>query len=159
VAAILAASGLAVREVSAPREKLEDLFLRIVQEAKDRKQATGGAVAGGAVAEFLRGPAAAGEQAAGRALVEGLVAAASGEKHARAAQAAQAAAAAEAHPQPIEPATQVIDDLVGAAAGKDNQGTGGGAAGEPTSGGPTKQPDADRAVIDELLGKDARRRG
>jgi ABC-2 type transport system ATP-binding protein len=161
VADVLAASGRTIREVSAPREKLEDLFLRIVQEAKDRKQATGGAVAGGAVAEFLRGPAAAGEPDAGRAVVEGLVAAASVEKQAPAPQ----PAAAPAKPPPPAPVGQVIEGLLGAGAGRETEGKDKGKdKGEaaPPGAGPAaapaaKAPDADRAVIDELLGKDARR--
>jgi ABC-2 type transport system ATP-binding protein len=165
VADLLAGSGLSIREVTAPREKLEDLFLRIVQDAKDRKQATGGAVAGGAVAEFLRGPAAAGEPAAGRALVENLVAAASVEKLA---QPAVAAVATEAPPKPPAPVERVIEGLLGAATDKGTHGepeSAGKGKAVPSRPGPTKaEPaapaatsDADRAVIDELLGKDARR--
>ena len=52
---VLAASGRELLQVSAPRDKLESLFLRIVQEAQEQRLSTGGAVSGGAIAEFLRG--------------------------------------------------------------------------------------------------------
>jgi ABC-2 type transport system ATP-binding protein len=68
----LAAAGKDIVDVTAPRDKLESLFLRIVQEAQDQRLATGGALAGGPVAEFLRGQAA----PAGREVIEQLVAAA-----------------------------------------------------------------------------------
>jgi hypothetical protein len=113
------------------------------------------------VAEFLRGPAAAGEPDAGRAVVEGLVAAASVEKQAPAPQ----PAAAPAKPPPPAPVGQVIEGLLGAGAGRETEGKDKGKdKGEaaPPGAGPAaapaaKAPDADRAVIDELLGKDARR--
>jgi len=54
IQALLAKTGKAVRSVKPPRDRLEDLFLRIVREAQSQKVSTGGAVAGGAVAEFLR---------------------------------------------------------------------------------------------------------
>jgi ABC-2 type transport system ATP-binding protein len=53
---VLASAGHEVREVAAPRDKLESLFLRIVEEAQSQKLRTGGALAGGGVAEFLRAP-------------------------------------------------------------------------------------------------------
>jgi len=52
---LLAKQGKALRGVKPPRDRLEDLFLRIVREAQAQKISTGGATAGGAVAEFLRG--------------------------------------------------------------------------------------------------------
>ncbi len=58
-----------VKEVSAPRQKLEDLFLQIVNEAQQQRMTTGGAVAGGKVAEFLKGEQAEG----GRAVIEQLL--------------------------------------------------------------------------------------
>ncbi|MCL2700539.1 MAG: ABC transporter ATP-binding protein [Phycisphaerae bacterium] len=54
IEAVLAKQGKAVRGVKPPRDRLEDLFLRIVREAQAQKVSTGGAMAGGAVAEFLR---------------------------------------------------------------------------------------------------------
>jgi len=55
VTTLLAKKGKTVRSVKPPRDRLEDLFLRIVREAQAQKISTGGAMAGGAVAEFLRG--------------------------------------------------------------------------------------------------------
>jgi ABC-2 type transport system ATP-binding protein len=59
-------------QVSAPREKLETLFLRVVQTAQDQRLATGGAVGTGEVAAFLRGEG----QVDTRQIVEQMVAAA-----------------------------------------------------------------------------------
>jgi ABC-2 type transport system ATP-binding protein len=67
----LAAAGKTIVDVTSPHDKLESLFLRIVQEAQDQRLATGGALAGGQVAEFLRGQA-----PAGKKILEQLVAAA-----------------------------------------------------------------------------------
>jgi len=50
---VLASAGRDVLEVRTPRDKLESLFLRIVTEAQEQRLATGGATAGGKVAEFL----------------------------------------------------------------------------------------------------------
>jgi len=52
-----------VLEVRSPRDRLETFFLRIVQEAQDERISTGGAVATGEVAEFLRAEPAAEAQA------------------------------------------------------------------------------------------------
>ena len=54
---LLAARGKEIQQVAHPRDRLEDLFLRIVREAQEQNVTTGGAMAGGQVAEFLRGAA------------------------------------------------------------------------------------------------------
>lgn len=46
----------AVIKVSSPRQKLEDLFLDIVEKAREERLETSGAVHGGGTASFLRGP-------------------------------------------------------------------------------------------------------
>jgi ABC-2 type transport system ATP-binding protein len=51
---VLSEAGRGVLGVTAPRDKLESLFLQIVAEAQQQHLATGGALAGGQVAEFLR---------------------------------------------------------------------------------------------------------
>jgi ABC-2 type transport system ATP-binding protein len=61
------AEGKGIRRVEAPRQKLESLFLEIVQKAQAEGVATGGAQSGGRVASFL-------EEAEGEELIEGLVA-------------------------------------------------------------------------------------
>jgi len=73
VADLIAKSGKTVRDVSSPRDKLETLFLRIVEEARLQRVTTGGATAGGKVADFLKGS---GEKETGQRVIEELVAAA-----------------------------------------------------------------------------------
>jgi ABC-2 type transport system ATP-binding protein len=68
---VLAGAGLDILNVTTPRDKLESLFLRIVKEAQEQRVVTGGALAGGKVAEFLR----TGEDG-GRELITQLVSAA-----------------------------------------------------------------------------------
>jgi len=48
-------SGQAVLRVSKPRQRLEDLFVDIVENARSGKQATGGALSGGETPSFLKG--------------------------------------------------------------------------------------------------------
>jgi ABC-2 type transport system ATP-binding protein len=50
---VLEKSGRSLVSVATPRDRLEALFLRIVKEAQEQRVRTGGAVAGGQVAEFL----------------------------------------------------------------------------------------------------------
>ena len=133
---ILAGSGRELLEVSTPRDKLETLFLRIVEEAQQERLATGGAVAGGRVAEFLRlGP----KVEEGQQVIDHLVEAAmpaSGE-----------ARQAEPERPPRERVDEgVIEELVLPAR----------EAGKPT--GPkrqdrSKQDATDRKVIDDLIGR------
>lgn len=61
-----------VQRVSHPRQKLEDLFLQIVEEAQAERLETAGAMAGGATAGFLRAGAA-DEPREGEALIGDLV--------------------------------------------------------------------------------------
>lgn len=151
VGEVLAAAGRDVMEVSTPRAKLEDLFLRIVEEARERRVVTGGAVAGGAVPEFLRTgegePAAA---PAGREVIEQLVAAAGRDGSAAEAETPQALPDAAIPPPP---AAEVIEDLV--AAGQPDQADDGREA-DPdaadAAGPPSPPPEADRLVIEDLLG-------
>lgn len=58
----------AILRVTHPRQKLEDLFLEIVEQARAERAETSGAVAGGQTAEFLRARPAEGEE-----LIEELV--------------------------------------------------------------------------------------
>ena len=55
-------AGGQVVSVETPRDRLEAMFLRIVEEAQEQKLPTGGATAGGGVAEFLRSDRAEGRQ-------------------------------------------------------------------------------------------------
>jgi ABC-2 type transport system ATP-binding protein len=49
--------GIAIDSVQAPRQRLEDLFMKIVEQARTEQAATSGALHGGRVAEFLAAPA------------------------------------------------------------------------------------------------------
>jgi ABC-2 type transport system ATP-binding protein len=63
--------GREVIDVTSPRDKLETIFLDIVNQAQARKLDTGGAVAGGAVAQFLT--AAGDTEPQGRGVIDQLV--------------------------------------------------------------------------------------
>ncbi len=58
---ILEMEGKAIDRVIAPRQKLEDLFMQIVERARAEQITTSGALHGGQTASFLKGDAAAGE--------------------------------------------------------------------------------------------------
>jgi len=143
LAGVLAEAGREIVEVSSPRQRLEEVFLRTVREAQERRLRTGGAGAGGGVAEFLRqaGPPA----ADGRRVIEQLVAAPP-----QAPSATEAAApAAEQPPPPAPPQTdKVLADLLEAGRQK----------GQEPAPAEEKHPrrhaaaPPDRSVIDGLLG-------
>jgi len=140
--------GREVIDVTSPRDKLETLFLDIVHQAQARKLDTGGAVAGGDVAQFLK--ASDETEPQGRGLIEQLVAPVE-------------PIAPEPEPQEIpepgepEPVrTAVVDELLSAAEppapaeipAKTPQE-------KPDSDqpGPTPPPAADRGVIDDLIAR------
>ena len=54
---LLQSEGISIESVSQPRQKLESLFLSIVEEAKLEQAATSGALHGGQTAPFLQGDA------------------------------------------------------------------------------------------------------
>lgn len=64
----LGPAGRDLFEVSHPRDRLEDLFLRIVEDAQRQKLRSGGAVGGGKVAAFLAEP----DQADGQDVIAAL---------------------------------------------------------------------------------------
>ena len=128
---LLASSGKELVDVCTPRDKLESLFLRIVEEAQTQKLKTGGVIAGGQVARFLRG-----DEETGREVIEHLVAE----------ERPEPVAAAPARPPAPEPAREVVDDLVAAADRGDEE-----PSDQPPSSKPREQ-DVDRGVIDGLLG-------
>jgi DNA polymerase III gamma/tau subunit len=142
IKALVAESGSSIREVRTPRDRLENLFLRIVDEASAQKLSTGGAQIGGQVAAFLRGDdeATGGE---GETVIEDLVRAASPEEP-------EQPPIEEQTPEVEEPAEDVIDELV----------TGADTETEPEQREPSSrppQPDReqasreDRGVIDDLI--------
>jgi ABC-2 type transport system ATP-binding protein len=120
--------GRHVINVSAPSDRLETFFLRIVRQAQQLRQATSGATGGGRIAEFLA------ESPSGDKVVESLVAAASKPEQARVAPA----------PRPVEPATNVLQDLISAPRG----------TAEPTEPPAVEPPVSavDQSIIDGLVG-------
>jgi len=141
---VLASAGRGVVDVTTPRDRLESLFMRIVKDAQQRRLDTGGAVAGGAVAEFLRG--AAGEEEEGRQVIEHLVSKAEAVEEPAAPETPEAPPAEEA---PVR--EEVIEQLVDAEPETPSEPAG---PSEPTQAAPAppKLSAADRSVIDELLG-------
>lgn len=122
-----------VLSVSAPSDKLETFFLRIVQEARRARQATSGATSGGAIAEFLAAPR-------GEAVLESLMAAAESK--------APAAAEPQAPAAPAEPAADVVADLMSPSSGAVAEAGGQ----EPAPrGAPASDQPVDETVIDGLL--------
>ena len=139
---VLAADGKTVRDITAPRDKLESLFLRIVEEAQSQRLKTGGALAGGEVAEFLRGTD------EGRQVIEQLVA--------ETAQPVQAGPAeAPAPPPPPRQDEKVLESLVSAKPAEP-EAPAPAQEGEKPADAPAATeatPQVDRGVLDELLGE------
>jgi ABC-2 type transport system ATP-binding protein len=130
-----------VLEVSAPSDKLETFFLRIVREAQQARQATSGATSGGRIAEFLA------ESATGEAVVASLL-----EAGRREAEPAATGPEPEAPAEAPEPVGEVIEDLVHT---DDRQPAHPAPADEekpPSFSTPEAEPgDADQDVIDTLV--------
>ncbi|HJO16223.1 MAG TPA: ABC transporter ATP-binding protein [Phycisphaerales bacterium] len=130
---VLQQSGAAIESVEAPRQRLEDLFMQIVDEARREHAETSGATEGGPTAEFLLGA----EQ--GKDLVEALQ---------RAVEAPSRGAVRQDDAKPLDsqgPAEEMLESL---------------AKGATKSQGPAKaarkkqqttKPDVDSAVIKDLL--------
>ena len=143
ISEVLASAGRELREVAAPRHRLEELFLQIVHDAQKRRVATGGAIAGGRVAEFLRTDEQPPAETGRTRVIEELVAAAGREQ-----QAPPPPPSEPAPPAAPEPATEIIEDLVAAASEPVDD------AGQPPETPPqAEQPQADRSIIEDLLGK------
>jgi hypothetical protein len=136
--------GVGIERVEAPRQTLENLFLDIVERARQEQLATSGAQSGGRIASFLQGDEAnAGEatESGGRQVVEALVQ--STDAPARATLAQPAAPAA---PKGVD--ASMLDALVS------------GEKPVQSSSAPAKKPDApqvrkaadvDQSLIDSLL--------
>ncbi|MCC6969178.1 MAG: ABC transporter ATP-binding protein [Phycisphaerales bacterium] len=135
-----------VLRVSRPRQRLEDLFLDIVERARSEQVSTSGATSGGQTAAFLR----AGET--GQSLIEKLVTA------------SDAATAAKAAPTPTGPDDSLIGSLVSAAPNASSpapstpsapsalSSASGGTPAEPRSpAAPPAPSNVDRSLIDSLL--------
>lgn len=122
-----------ILSVTRPRQKLEELFLSIVERARSQQVQTSGATAGGQTAAFLRGPEAGGE------LIDRLVQAAD--------EPAPSTAAAAPLPAEARPATGPDADMLSSLLKP---------AAEPEAKRPAPKPieppkDVNRSVIDSLL--------
>jgi ABC-2 type transport system ATP-binding protein len=141
--------GVGIERVEAPRQTLENLFLDIVERARQEQLATSGAQSGGRIASFLQGDEAnAGEatESGGRQVVEALVQ--STDAPARATLAQPAAPAA---PKGVD--ASMLDALVS------------GEKPAQSSSAPAKKPDApqvrkaadvDQSLIDSLLSSEGK---
>lgn len=135
---LLAQAGKEV-DITTPRDKLESLFLRIVREAKEKKLATGGAVSGGRVAEFLRA-----EPADGREIITELITAADEPDQ------PEQPAVEQLPPQVEETSRELLDELTSNEPEPEPE-----PSHSPES--PTnknRQDQADRSIIDDLVGGD-----
>jgi len=135
--------GKAIRKVEAPRQTLEELFLDIVHKAQAEGAYTSGARAGGRMAEFLIRDAHLPEDVDGAALIEQLVSP----------KEAEPVVAEPTQPQPVEPddSREVIDELVAVKAEPVEP-----VDVEEATVPPKAADEADRGVIDELLGGERR---
>jgi ABC-2 type transport system ATP-binding protein len=152
IRSLIETDGREVLDVTSPRDKLESLFLDIVSEAQAQQLDTGGAIAGGQVAQFLRSSEEPEPQ--GREMIEQLVTGAAADE-------------AQAHAEQTPPADQpesvdappvsetVLDELLSAARGDDSDSEGPDETDAATLTPPpdelTPPPQADRSVIDDLI--------
>jgi ABC-2 type transport system ATP-binding protein len=137
-AVIAEEDGKSVRRVEAPRQRLESLFLEIVEQAQAEGVETSGAQAGGQVADFLGDGAA--DQTSGDALIDQLV-------------------GGDPKPQPAPPDAESDDDAAAQDASVDEQVLSDLQSDAPKTpspdepSAPAAEPEqADRGVIDDLLG-------
>ncbi len=137
-----------VVDVSTPRVRLEDFFLRIVEEAQAANIRTSGARAGGKIPDFLQKPT----ESTGREIVEGLVSAA-------AQKVGPMPTGAPVQPQrKPEPSRAVIEQLLGTVPDEAAAATAGSEPEQPKTkplkpDAPTVVRNADTGVINELLGR------
>lgn len=138
---IEAEEGKAIERVQAPRQRLEQLFLDIVETARREQVVTSGAVHGGETAAFLRA-----EPSEGEALIESLMEEQEPEAAARAVPVERAAPKEEAE----APTDEVLAELL-----HDEQAEEQAAAAPAEPAAPPGAPrDVDRSVIDSLLSDD-----
>jgi ABC-2 type transport system ATP-binding protein len=129
--------GKAIERVQAPRQRLEHLFLDIVEAARREQLETSGAMHGAGTAAFLRGEAAESE---GEELIDALM-----REEAKAPPATPAAAPKAEEPE--EQAEDVLADLMTEDAPKP-------ASAPRPAAAPPPARDVDTSVIDSLLGDD-----
>lgn len=137
-----------VVDVSTPRVRLEDFFLRIVEEAQAANIRTSGARAGGKIPDFLQKPT----ESTGREIVESLVSAA-----AQKVEPLPTGAPTRPHVKP-EPSRAVIEQLLGTVPDEAAAATAESEPEQPKTkplkpDAPTVVRSADTSVINELLGR------
>ncbi len=129
-----------ILRVSRPRQKLEDLFMQIVEDAQARKVATSGAMHGGATAAFLRA-----QPEEGDALINRLVADAEPAS-------SSARSAAPVQPAQTGPDDAVIGDLLSEAPAEPPPSRGRSIGPDGVGGVKARPPqDVDLGVIGDLL--------
>jgi ABC-2 type transport system ATP-binding protein len=129
--------GKPLLEVSAPSDKLEDLFLRIVREAQAQNLRTSGARAAGALPSFLGTT-----PSEDRALITSLLEAAQ-----RPAPSAEGVAAVPAAPPVVQPSAEVLEQLLR----QPERPSAPPPPVAPAREEPRREVDADRSIIDGLL--------
>lgn len=142
-----------VRKVAAPRQKLEELFLGIVERARTERTATSGATEGGSTAAFLRADGAPAQPDSGEAVIDRLLNDTDETLPEGAPDAARPADTTQAQP---EPGPSIIDDLVSDDRPEDqpndqpNDQPAVPRAGQPSAPSPAR-PDVDDDLIGDLL--------
>jgi ABC-2 type transport system ATP-binding protein len=132
-----------VIQVGSPSDKLESLFLRIVEQARAERVETAGALGGGKIADFL----AADRSSEGAGLIEQLI----DRSLEDAARTVPAGAVSAETPRVPLPDAAVLEQLVG---GGEREPRGADVPAGKTAEGskpPAKPPAADRSVIDDLV--------
>jgi ABC-2 type transport system ATP-binding protein len=153
VRAVLARHGRSITSLSAPRQKLEELFVQIVEQARRDRLATSGAEHGGKTASFLREGAS--QEAQGEDLIGRLVAEAEAEPMPVEVRQAPSAPAATPEGQAGE---RLIDDLLSDAYADDTPAAlqqSGQPAADPSHAPEGQREDRsqpDTSIIDALLG-------
>lgn len=125
-----------VLEVTTPRDRLEQLFLRIVEQAHARKVETAGSTPAGAIAGFL------GEQQSGKEVLEQLV------------KVEPVAAAVPVAPEKPREDKKMLDALVSGASSPASQ-----AAAGPSAPAQKAAAAVDKNLLDELTGGDGKKGG
>ncbi|MAC20118.1 MAG: ABC transporter ATP-binding protein [Phycisphaerae bacterium] len=132
--------GVAIDAVERPRQRLEDLFMGIVNRAQSEAEETSGALQGGATASFLSAEETAGEG-------ESLIASLEEERRAPEARVVERRQGDAPKPSDSEADTGVLEDLLE----PDDSDV---RPEEPSTELPHKPEDHDSSVIDNLLGED-----
>ncbi len=132
------AEGKCIDKVEVPRQRLEEFFMELVEQARQEEVATSGVIHGGGTAEFLRA-----EDARGDQLIDTLVS--EREDVARSRERRGPATAASA------PAQEQRDEVLAELLQEDSAKPAGPTSAKPTPSAPKTPKDVDANVIDSLL--------